>query len=712
MVPRFFSKRRFKIAIFLSPSLLLFLLFQNFASMDIHVITGQKDLAARIFPDIQTALDYVRDNGAAITNANILIHHGRYNLVSPLRIDIPGLANNQMTLTLSNYENDSVVISGSQQTISKDWKSAGTAMPGACVVSGLNYPDGFSSLFASDGIPRVRSRHPNLPYFYQIEGPPDSGISPEKGFKFASGIGSAWDFSEVEVVGLQMYRAPRLRIKLILAADAAGIKTVEFENPASETFDMKAFSERVVVDGYKYRFYTENVPKVDAPGEWYFKKSSGEMFYYPQADESCATGNLIKTVNGVSSALYLYIPAFSSAPLLEIGSSTSIQQNIKIQGLVFAHTDWRLPAKGYGGAQALSPPNQDDYFLYPAIQAYCTHCEFSNNSFSQLGGHGLHLYGARNLIKLNRFNYVGGHAIMLGDRFENHQYPLTEANRIWDNIIENIGGPHNESVGIISYFSGGHEIAHNRFSNISFSAISMGWDWSSQYTLAGNNKISANLIENTLLQLNDNGAIYIVGNHPGSVIEGNYISNPKALAHQVPYVSSQIYFDRGTTGWMIQNNFVLSAKVGSVKMRRSYDNTFTNNYFVGLADQTSSFFLARETFKEQTPLGINNVITKNIFYRPQATSNTLWMEKYGDPISTSTGNLYFSSFTGDPANLSAVWGSNLEIGSFINKDPLLSYQIGDPASVNLQLGSPAFDLGIQKIGFGGVGPRYSTVGAK
>ncbi len=79
------------------------------------------------------------------------------------------------------------------------------------------------------------------------------------------------------------------------------------------------------------------------------------------------------------------------------------------------------------------------------------------------------------------------------------------------------------------------EMKYNHLQNTPYSGISIGWGWwnmdgSAEAVVPGvpmettkNNTIMYNTFKNTITKLGDTGAIYTLGDMPGTVISENYI---------------------------------------------------------------------------------------------------------------------------------------------------------------------------------------------
>jgi hypothetical protein len=93
---------------------------------------------------------------------------------------------------------------------------------------------------------------------------------------------------------------------------------------------------------------------------------------------------------------------------------------------------------------------------------------------------------------------------------------------------------------------------YNELSFTPYTAITIGWGW---HTVVGNNsymqgqRVLANRLHDIVLGLFDGGAVYTLGNQPGSVLAGNHI------ARQHDFLAA-LYHDDGSGGWHDYDNVI------------------------------------------------------------------------------------------------------------------------------------------------------------
>jgi hypothetical protein len=113
---------------------------------------------------------------------------------------------------------------------------------------------------------------------------------------------------------------------------------------------------------------------------------------------------------------------------------------------------------------------------------------------------------------------------------------------------------------ITAYFTESLAITHNHIEMTAYNGINLGWGWKEfkNSTTAKNNIISYNRIINTLRRLHDSGAIYTIGQNPGTCINQNYIRGIPAATSGPTY---GLHNDEGSA-YITENDNVLDIDPG------------------------------------------------------------------------------------------------------------------------------------------------------
>ena len=331
------------------------------------------------------------------------------------------------------------------------------------------------------------------------------------------------------------------------------------------------------------------------PGQWYFDRREQQLYYWPTSDEDLESSEIL-------------------APLVETlielrGTLDQPVQNIDFQGLTFAHATWLRPDEvGFVDLQAnftLGPEStlfaRDGARLPGCVMSLYNECtkspanvvchatqsvRFERCTFTKLGGAGIDLeYGARdNVIAECKFCDISGSAIQLGDIQRHDHHPDDPRQVVKDNVIRNstihhVAQEYKGGVGIFVGYTDGTVIANNEIRDLPYSGMSVGWGWGetdaggggyvhpSMFdtpTPCGNNRIERNHIHHVMLELDDGGGIYTLGNMPRTTIKGNHI-------HDSTGRPGGIYLDEGSGYIEVAGNVVYN-----VSRSMNYNNRAQN----------------------------------------------------------------------------------------------------------------------------------------
>ncbi|MDG4785310.1 RICIN domain-containing protein [Micromonospora sp. WMMD1102] len=301
---------------------------------------------------------------------------------------------------------------------------------------------------------------------------------------------------------------------------------------------------------------------LDAPGEFYFDKTSRTVYYYKASTENMSTATVVAPNN---------VPT-----LLRIaGTSTSSHaRNLTFSGLTVAHSDWNLfnvagaafkqAQQGNLGAQAYAKGNFHVYY-YRNVDVTPGSIHIQNadgivlqrNRVQHTGADGINMVNdVQNSQLIGNFTndiagsavtvghpqhvYIGDHTSTNREKYSPQVEGLPKNIEIRNNYLYDSAVLFNGHSPISAYFVDSLNIQYNRIEKTPWSGITLGWGWwnfdgssgsivpNRPTTTARNNTISHNHIIDTVQRLSDTAPIYTLGSQPGTTITDNYLQGVPA----------------------------------------------------------------------------------------------------------------------------------------------------------------------------------------
>ncbi|OPZ87838.1 MAG: Endo-1,4-beta-xylanase Z precursor [Firmicutes bacterium ADurb.Bin419] len=320
---------------------------------------------------------------------------------------------------------------------------------------------------------------------------------------------------------------------------------------------------------------------LNSPGQFYFDKTTKTLYYYIRPGENMDTADV-------------------QAPVVEklidiSGKSTSNRvRNITFQGITFANTDYNLVdvAGSHGkstcqASQAFIAFYNDNwhntkYDLVDTLPGMINlnisdSIDFIKNIVKHSGNDGITM--VNDVINSNIIgNYITditssgitvGHPqhVYIGNGGNRAKYAsgvegVCKNNTISNNVLYDIstapgfGG----CAAITAYFVDTLKITYNHVQKTAYNGIHLGWGWCNfkDSTTCKNNTISYNRIIDTLTRLHDSGAIYTIGQMPGTNINENYVRGIPPATSGPTY---GLHNDEGTA-YINENDNVLDIDPG------------------------------------------------------------------------------------------------------------------------------------------------------
>jgi hypothetical protein len=315
--------------------------------------------------------------------------------------------------------------------------------------------------------------------------------------------------------------------------------------------------------GTDQRYFVENVAAAfDAQGEWLWDATG--VRYIPLAAE------VAKPLQGVLPVLDKLVAVQGDV------STANWVQNLELRGINFAYTRYAVPTTGFIDNQAAAQIGAA-IEVDGARQLVIDGCQITHT-----GGYGIWLRNSvRNAVVSNNvLTDLGAGAIKIGMTSQSPtDVNATGANTVTSNRIQYTGLTFPGAVGLWIGQSYNNIVSYNTISDTSYTGISVGWKWGYGGATSGGNSIINNLLVNIGSGwLSDLGAIYTLGESPGTVISGNVIRE----VHAYPGYGAGawgIYNDEGTSGALVQNNVVVATDSGGYHLHYGHSNTVTANLF-------------------------------------------------------------------------------------------------------------------------------------
>ena len=275
-------------------------------------------------------------------------------------------------------------------------------------------------------------------------------------------------------------------------------------------------------------------------------------------------------------------------------STTNRVKNLTFQGLTFQNTDYSLytVAGSHGKATVQGATvyvaygdgnwHNSKYEITDTLPGMINvsnaeSIDFTGNVLKHSGNEGISMVNdvVSSSIVGNFVTDIAGSGITvghpqhvyLGDGGAHARYPagvegICTSNTISNNVLSNISsqpgfGGH---AGITAFFVTGLTITHNHIQTTAYNGINLGWGWRNftDSTTCKNNTVSYNRLINTLNRLHDSGAVYTIGQMPGTNINQNYVKGIPSNSSGPTY---GLHNDEGSA-YITENDNVLDIDPG------------------------------------------------------------------------------------------------------------------------------------------------------
>ena len=276
-------------------------------------------------------------------------------------------------------------------------------------------------------------------------------------------------------------------------------------------------------------FYLTNaIQFLDEPGEWFFDVAQQKIYYWPRSNENLATAKVVAP--------------FTETIVSIEGTAERRIKHVTINGISFQHTGWIRPTLQGHVPHQIGLYMTEAYKLRPAgtkenpqldNQAWIGRppgavavknagpVRIFDCRFEHLASTGLDvLNGSRVLnVKGNVFKDIGGNGLLIGNFGEEGReihIPLEGDNEngiaafisVKNNLITDVGTEDWGSVAIGTGFAHDISVENNEIAYVPYSAISLGWGWTSAENYMRRNRVKANKIHHFGMKNYDCAGVY------------------------------------------------------------------------------------------------------------------------------------------------------------------------------------------------------------
>jgi len=498
--------------------------------------------------------DAQREAGEAPGGAiRVLVREGFYALSEPFALEPRDSGASGAPVTYAAYPGETAVLSGGKRLAG--WKQEGELWT-AEVPDVLTTDWRFATLWVN-GERRSRSRTPNEGYFFTAGKAPSAEnpttgevmLQSTTGFRYEEGDIQRWgNLEDVLVVALHAWETSMHHIASIDEEE----RLVIFRNAAPWAFENW---------GPRQRYYVENTREgLDQPGEWYLDRESGKLSYYPMPGEDPATAEVMA-------------PALRHLVQLEGSPSTGqFVEHVRFEGLRFHHTNYPVGAEGYAETGSASG-------VPAAVQGRgARFCTVEDCEVAHVDTYALWLrvgcYG--NSLVRNHLHDLGAGGVRIGERQRSNPNLDVRYNLVDNNFIHDAGHVYSSGVGVWIGQGYLNTISHNEISDLSNSAVSVGWAWGVDLGFSYDNLVEYNYIHHIGRSLFSNMAgIYVLGGSTRTALRNNVIHDVNAYQ----YGGWGIHADEGSANLRVENNVIYNTTSGGFDQYYGNLNRVRNNIF-------------------------------------------------------------------------------------------------------------------------------------
>lgn len=538
--------------------------------------------AAAPFQTITKARDVVRTiNGNMTGDIYVYLRGGDYRITSPITFEVKDSGSGTHRIRYQGYPGEKPIINGARKV------SGFTASSGGVYKATLDRKTKLRNLYVNDVRANMTSKTVSAK-----GGTGTFNVTSGQGtWAWASGSGadgvnySTSDIPEItankddlEIVNQTTWNENIVCVRDVLTS--GGNRSLMLQQPYGAIAQLPDSGAAFSATGTHTVFNV--LAWLTSPGQFYFDKAAGTLYYYPRPGEDMNTADVEAPV---------------SETLIEIsGASTASRvKNITVQGVTFANTDYNLykvensygksSVQGatiyiaYGKGKSIHDWRYEILDTLPAaiLVNNAESIDIVGNVVKHSGNEGISMINdvVNSNIVGNFITDIAGSGITIGHpqhvyvgdggthaRYAKGVEGIPTKINVSNNVVFQVGtqrgfGSH---AGVTAFFTDTLTFTHNHVQSVAYNGINLGWGWRNfkDSTTCKNNTLSNNRFINMMTRLHDSGAVYTLGQMPGTVINQNYV---RGIPNNSSGPTYGLHNDEGTA-YVTENDNVLDIDKG------------------------------------------------------------------------------------------------------------------------------------------------------
>jgi hypothetical protein len=432
----------------------------------------------------------------------VYVRQGTYYLHQPLVFEPADSGTSTGPITYSASPGEQVTLSGGRR-LNCHWTPYRDGIMACALPEWKGAREPFAQLFV-DGKRQIRARYPNYDPnnplvwgngYINVAAAAESWPPTQFHFDPATFTRKHWSKPQeavVQMFPLDYWGSLQWRVKDIdwdahvvkLGWGGFQINELEFGVAATGLGRTQLYAEE---NTFRSRFYIENVfEELDAPGEWYFDREKGILYYLP----ALGVGLLQAKVE---------VPVLDQVVEFR-GSQQDPVSYITLSGFRIAHTASTF-------LEQYEAPSRGDWTIHRGGAVFFEGAEDSGVEkcfFDAVGGNAIFLnkYNRRVRVYGNKITQAGDSAVCLvgtESMIQGSSHPVPEENLISNNLIHDCGVFGKQIAGVFMSVTLRNTISHNLIYNLPRAGILLNDGW------GGGHVIEFNEIHDTVRETTDHG---------------------------------------------------------------------------------------------------------------------------------------------------------------------------------------------------------------